>query len=186
MLETMGALDYNTEITVTGADGKPKALWQENRLGRYIRSRRGRELRIPGLTGRKTFKQVNHNVICNTGRAVVSALIGAISSPVAFTAIAVGTGVTAASATDTALQTEITTGGLARGAGTASTVTTTVTNDTFQLVKTFTSTATFAVTEEGILNSNTTGGVILAHQVFAAVNLVSGDQLTITHKVQNA
>lgn len=176
--------DWNTTLEVRGADGRPKQLWQENFLGRWLREKLGREFRVPFLTGWNSFQMVNHNVVCNSGLAVASALLGNVSSPTAFTAIAVGTGATAASATDTALQTESTTGGMGRGAATASLVTTTVTNDTLQLVKTFTASASFAITEEGILNNNVSGGTLLAHQVFSAVNLVSGDQLTITHKVQ--
>jgi hypothetical protein len=32
------------------------------------------------------------------------------------------------------------------------------------------------------LDNASTGGNLLAHQVFAAINVASGDQLTITHK----
>ncbi|MGA2443687.1 MAG: hypothetical protein ABSH08_22255, partial [Tepidisphaeraceae bacterium] len=62
-------------------------------------------------------------------------------------------------------------------------VNTSVANDTTQLVHTWTFSATFAVTEEGILDAASTGN-LLARQVFSAINVVSGDSLTVTHKYQ--
>lgn len=184
MRELLSLGDYNTTITLTGPDGKRKALWQENKWGRALRMA-GFECRIPGLTGHKTLEMQSHNLITNAGHAAANARMSGQGSYNPFVNIAIGTGTTAAAVADTALQTEITTGGGARGAAVASQVTTSVTNDTTQLVKTFTFTAPFAVTEEGILDSATTGGTLLAHQVFAAVNVASGDSLQITHKYQS-
>lgn len=181
MHEQLCVVEYNTEITVTDGFGNPKPLWQENRLGRALRLA-SHELRIPFVTGRKSFKLRNHNLITNAGLAAVSALLGGIGSPAPFSYIALGTGTTAAAATDTALQTEISTGGLARASATLSQTTTSVANDTLQFTHTFTASASFAVTEEGILNA-ASGGTLLAHQVFAAVNVASGDSISITHSV---
>lgn len=125
-----------------------------------------------------------HNLITNVGHAAANGRMSNQGSYSPFVNLAIGTGTTAAAATDTALQTEITTGGGARGAATATQVTTTVTNDTTQLVKTWTFSSTFAVTEEGILDSATTGGSLLAHQVFSAINVANGDSLQVTHKYQ--
>jgi hypothetical protein len=64
-------------------------------------------------------------------------------------------------------------------------VTTTITNDTAQLTKTFTVTGSVAVTESGVLNA-ASAGTLLCHQVFSAINVASGDSLAVTWKVQNA
>lgn len=183
MVEEILCREYNTEFRLFDAHGNRKKLWQENRLGRAVRRSVGRELRIPGITGGYGEVMTNHNLITNVGHAAANAKLSGQGSYGTFTAIAIGTGTTAAAATDTALQTEISTNGGARGAATATQVTTTVTNDTTQLVKTFTFTGSFAVTEEGIFDNATSGGNMLARQVFSAVNVASGDSLQITHKV---
>jgi len=124
------------------------------------------------------------NVITVDGMNEVAELIGTdtTSTATAFDYIAVGTGTSAASKTDTALETEITENGLTRAASTGSTVTTTDTGDTFQLVHSFSPTSTYAVTESGILNAATTGE-LLCHQTFSAINVSNGDTLTITWKI---
>src|SRR3989338_3066540 len=66
-------------------------------------------------------------------------------------------------------------------AGVASRVTTDVTNDTAQLVLTFNFTASFAVTESGVLNAASVG-VLLARQTFSAINVANGDSLQVTWK----
>lgn len=123
------------------------------------------------------------NLIVNAGKAQVAGLILADVAGTAFDYIAIGTGTNAAAATDTTLQTEITTGGGARAAGTGTRVTTSVTNDTAQLVVTFNFTSSFAVTESGILNASSSG-TMLCRQVFSAINVANGDSLQITWKVQ--
>lgn len=125
------------------------------------------------------------NVITNTGLAEVSSLILTDNpgSATAFDYIAIGTGTTSETATDTQLEAEITTGGGERAAATGTQVTTTVTNDTAQLQHTFSFTSSFAVTETGIFNA-ATGGDMLCRKTFSAVNVASGDSLQITYKVQ--
>ena len=179
--EALLCREPNTEIRLFNADGQSKSLWQENRLGRLLRLA-GCELRLPGLSGRYAKVLLNHNLITNVGHAAANARLSGQGSYATFVNLAIGTGTTAAAAADTALQAEITTLGGARGAATATQVTTTVTNDTTQLVKTWTFTGAFAVTEEGILDNAASGGNLLAHQVFAAINVASGDSLQITHK----
>lgn len=122
-----------------------------------------------------------HNLVTSAGQAAVAGLINGVITN-AFEHIAIGTGTNAAAIGDTALQTEITTGGGARAPGTTSRVTTDVTNDTAQVVLTFTFSAGFAVTEAGLLDS-LSGGVLLARQVFSALNVVSGDSLTLTWRL---
>jgi len=131
-------------------------------------------------------------LVVNAGRAVVSARLYGTGSA-AFASIGMGTGTTAAAATDTALQTGVTAAGAAdagvhvlpTASVTASSVTTTVTNDTAQWQGTVNITATIAVTESGLFNADT-NGTMLAHQVFSAVNVVNGDSIQFTWKVKNA
>jgi hypothetical protein len=176
--------ESNTTISLVDANGVSKKLWNENALGRLLR-RAGCKLRIPHVTGTHDFVLRNCNLITNVGHAAANARMSGQGAYAAFVNLAIGTGATAAAATDTALQTEIATNGGARGAATATQVTTTVANDTTQLVKTWTFTGSFAVTEEGILDQAVSGGYLLAHQVFSAINVASGDSLTVTHKFQS-
>jgi len=137
--------------------------------------------KIPFLFGYWANSLVWSNLVVDTGKAGVASRINGAGAEAAFTFIAIGTGAVAPAAGDTALGAEITTGGGARAAATASRVTTDVTNDTAQLVLTFNFTATFAVTESGALNA-AAAGVMLARQTFSAVNVVSGDSLQVTWK----
>ena len=99
----------------------------------------------------------------------------------AFAYLAVGTGTTGAAAGDTALEAEITTGGLARALATLSRVTTTQTNDTAPLLYIWTSSASHAITELGTFN-DASAGVLLGRQVFGLITVVSGDTIQLTHK----
>ena len=121
------------------------------------------------------------NTITNASLAEISGLVGNTGSKTAFTYLAVGTGTTAAAAGDTTLETEITDSGLERAAATVSQQTTTQTNDTLQLLKSWTATGAKAVTEVGALNASSSG-TLLGHQVFSAINVVSADVLQITYK----
>ena len=100
-----------------------------------------------------------------------------------FDYLAIGTGTTAPAATQTTLTTEITNNGGERAASTNSQVTTSVANDTAQFVHAWTFTGTFAVTESGIFDTSSAGNM-LARQTFSAINVISGDSLQITWKVQ--
>ena len=85
--------------------------------------------------------------------------------------MAIGTGSTAAAASDTALGTEA-----ARQALTS----TTVTANAVAYVASFgAGTGTGAITEAGILN-NSTGGTLLCRTVFSVVNKGASDSMTIT------
>lgn len=138
-------------------------------------------VRIPTITGQWSDSLVVSNLVTSAGKAGVASRINGAGSEAAFTYIAIGTGTTAAAIGDTALQTEIASGGGSRAAATASRVTTTVTNDTAQLQVTFTFTTGFAVTESGVLNAASTG-TLLNRQVFSAVNVANTDTLQVTHK----
>jgi hypothetical protein len=126
--------------------------------------------------GKKIDERVVENLIVNSGKAQVSGLIGGVVTGV-FSYLALGTGTTAPSSTDTALQSEV-----VRASSTNTRVTTNVTNDTLQLQATFNFTASYAITEAGIFNAST-GGVLLARSTFAALNVANGDSIVITWKV---
>jgi hypothetical protein len=165
------------------ADGSIKPMFKENWLWRLIKKEFNIDLQIPFITGFWTTKAIAHNLVTTVGKQVVAKQLGGTTTaPV--TAIAIGIGAVAANAADTALGSEIVTNGGERGAATVTNATTTTTGDTEQWVKTFTFTGSFAVTEEGLLDNNTVGGILLARQVFSAVNVVSTDTLQITHKIQ--
>ena len=123
------------------------------------------------------------NLIVDDGLAVIAArLVGATVDP--GDTLAVGTGTTAATAADTALETEITDSGLERAVDAAPTFeTTTVTDDTAVVNYEWTASGSKAITEAGVLTQSS-AGELLAHQVFAVVNVVSGDTFEATWKFQ--
>jgi hypothetical protein len=94
--------------------------------------------------------------------------------------VAIGTGSTAESASQTALVTEVET----RNAGTESTVTTTNTGDTYQSVGTVTATATRTVAEMGLFDASTTGNMAMRSLISPTVGLNNGDSIQITAKIQ--
>ena len=118
------------------------------------------------------------NTIVTVGKAEMAGLLVNTGSSVAFDNIAIGTGTTGVTAGDTTLETES-----MRETGVASRVTTAVTNDTAQLVSTFAITSTLAITESGMFNDATTGEM-LNRTTFSAINLVNGDSLEYTWKIQ--
>lgn len=122
------------------------------------------------------------NMVMDVGKAEVAGLINGSTSG-AFTYMAIGIGTNAEDHEETALFSEITTGGGARAAASCTRTTTTYTNDTAQWVKTWTFSAGFAITESGIFD-DPTAGIMLCRKTFGAINVVSGDQLQITWKDQ--
>jgi hypothetical protein len=96
-----------------------------------------------------------------------------------------GTG-SGAAASATAVTTTSTTE--ARTTGTSSQVTTSQTNDTYQVVGTITALGTRAITEVGVFDaagagSPPTGGNINIYGDFSVINLASGDSIAFTVKV---
>lgn len=94
-----------------------------------------------------------------------------------------GTGATGAAITDTALQTARSE---ARVQGTSSVVTTSQTNDTYQLVTTLTCASTAAaITEYGQFDASTSGNMLM-RSTFDAINLQVGDSIQFTAKYKLA
>ena len=123
------------------------------------------------------------NQIQNAGLAEVSSLIltDDPGSATAFDYMALGSG-TGQAVTDTTLATEIAASGGERAAGTGTQTTTTVANDTSQLVVTYSFTGALAITEAGIFNASSSGDM-LCYQDFSVINVTSGDSLEVTWKV---
>ena len=195
-------LDANVQIIHRDAQGRVKSIFQENALCvRLMKAgllsplwitRWYADLLAP-LLGYWTTSKDTRNLITDAGRAGAASRINGSGAAAAFTSIGIGTGATAASAADTTLQTGVTNAGsansgvhaLATASVTASRVTTTVTNNSAQLVGTITFSGTIAVTKSGVFNADT-NGIMLARQVFSAINVVSGDTLQLTWKIKAA
>jgi hypothetical protein len=133
---------------------------------------------------------IGEDLITNAGKAAVAALILTDIAEDDFDYIAIGSDNTAPAAGNTELAGENT-----RAAAVGTRVTTSVANDTAQLVYTFssgnpgglngTSTGTQAIDESGVLNLATAGD-LLCRQTFGALNIDwdGGDSLQITWKIQ--
>ena len=114
-------------------------------------------------------------MIVNKGLNLVATLLS--TSDIKY--IAYGTGTTAPSATDTALETP---SAEARTAGIQALVTTNTTDDTYQVTATITcTTAAKAVTEVAIFDQ-ASGGNLFARFTFAPINLEVGDSVQFTLK----
>jgi hypothetical protein len=182
----------NVSYQLTGSDGRTKPLFQEYRWTHWLIKKghlsplwinRGYAPFIAPFLGYWSAQKKVRNLITNVGFAQTAKLLTGNGSPSVMQYIAVGTNSTAAAVTDTALGTESSTSGLSRAAGSLSNVTTSVTNDTAQIAHTFSVTGTVAVTESGVLDAASTGN-LLCHQVFSAINVVNGDSLAVTWKIQ--
>lgn len=130
----------------------------------------------------KSSSKWSSNTITNTGLAGVAGLIGNTGTITAFTYLAVGTDSTAPAASQSALIAEIVDTGLARAAATISRVTTNHTNDTLQLVYTWTASGSKTVQETGVFN-DPTAGVMLGRGLTGSRVLTNLDTLTVTYQI---
>ena len=113
------------------------------------------------------------NLVVDTGLAFIASRMKDATAT-AMSHMGIGTGNTAAAASDTALGTEA-----ARVALTS----TTVTSNAVAYVASFAAgTGTGAITEAGILNASS-GGTLLCRTVFSVVNKAASDSMTITWTV---
>jgi len=117
------------------------------------------------------------NVVTNVGLNDTAKMVGGTATVDPFKYIAIGTGTTDATASDTALEAEITSGG-----GKRVSVTPNVSNGVLTLSNTFNFTSSFAITEAGVFNA-ATGGDMYGRAVFNAINVNNGDSLQITIKI---
>jgi len=120
----------------------------------------------------ETVKEVDNIVVTDGKEYVASRMKDATAT--AMSHMAIGTGSTAASSSDSALETE---------AGRVSLTSTTVSANEVEYVATFgAGTGTGAITEAGILNASSSG-TLLCRTVFSVVNKGSSDSMTITWTV---
>lgn len=131
------------------------------------------------LTGKLSIA-INNEVVQEIPNVVVTDGKGYVASRMkdatatAMSHMAIGTGSTAAAASDSALGNE---------AGRVSLTSTTVTNNEVAYVATFgAGTGTGAITEAGILNASSSG-TLLCRTVFSVVNKGAADSMTITWTV---
>jgi len=132
--------------------------------------------------GRVKEDRLIGNTITAVGKAELAGLMVVDVGGTGFDYIAVGTGTPSA----TALGSESTTNGGARRGGadvTGTRITTTITDDTGQLVTTFTFTGALALTEAGIFNA-ASAGTMLASQSFSVLNVADTDTLAITWRIK--
>ena len=117
------------------------------------------------------------NLVVTTGKAGAAGLFCGEKTDF-FEYLAIGTGTTSPAAGNTSL----TAIAGARASATVSLGTTTVANDTAQLVATFNFNAATAITEAGIFDAST-NGTLATHATFSPINVASGDSLQLTYKV---
>ena len=117
-------------------------------------------------------------LLVNTGKAIVTNYLngGAATQP---KYIGWGTGAGTTGATDTTLFTEV----LPRVSGTTSQVTTSTTNDTFQVVGTQTAGTSETITNAGLFDQSTSGNLFVKGD-FSGIPLNNGDSIQFTFKVQ--
>lgn len=121
-------------------------------------------------------------VVTSSGKAIAAKRhIGTTPSQLEPFYIGMGVGATGAARTAVAADTALSTAVESRVAGTPSNVTTTVTNDTYQVVGTVTASATRAVDEAGTFDAVSAGNMDIS-ATFAVVNLANGDSLQLTFK----
>jgi hypothetical protein len=140
-------------------------------------------LLIKDKDGNKKADVIIPNIIMNAGKAQLALLAGDATA-VPFTYFALGTSNTAVAASQTALGAEVTTNGLARTVAAVSRITTTVTNDTMQLLYKWTCSGGSTVIEEvGVFNASSSG-TMLSRALAVSKTMVTGDELTLTYTIQ--
>jgi len=117
-------------------------------------------------------------LLVNTGKAIITNYLngGAATQP---KYIGWGTGAGTTSASDTTLFTEV----LPRVSGTTSQVTTSTTNDTYQVVGTQTAGTSETITNAGLFDASTSGNLFVKGD-FSGIPLNNGDSIQFTFKVQ--
>lgn len=117
-------------------------------------------------------------VFTDVGRAQLTSALNntQLTSP---TYIGWGTSSTAAAASQTALQTA---SAESRTNGTKSRITTTVSNDTYQVVGTITSAGSQTITEAALFDASTSGNMYV-RGVFTGIALGTGDSIAFTIKI---
>ena len=119
-------------------------------------------------------------LLVNTGKAIVTNRVkNGATGATEPNFVAWGTGAGTAALTDTTLFTETGT----RVSGTSTQVTTTTTNDTYQVVGTQTAGGALAITNAGLFDAVSSGNLFVKGD-FSTINLTSGDSIQFTFKTQ--
>lgn len=122
------------------------------------------------------------SVVTSSGKAIAAKRhIGTTPSQAEPNFIGIGVGATGAARTAVAADTALSTAVESRVAGTSSTVTTTVTNDTYQTVGTITATAARSVDEAATFDASTAGNMDLSFTM-NVISMAIGDSLQLTAK----
>jgi len=152
-------------------------------LVKYGKDNPGTTLPVGVLPTTQVLYYWRKNIITDVGLAEIVKLVFGLGGT-AFKYLAIGTGTTSETASDTALEAEI-----ARKQATITQTTTSVSNDTALLEATFSSadglSGTQNVSEAGVFNASS-GGTLLARKTFSAVpvNFDAGDSITIKYYIQ--
>ncbi len=116
-------------------------------------------------------------VFTNAGKAIVTNRIKGSGTEPSY--VAWGTGAGTAAITDTTLFTE---SAEARTAGTSTQQTTTVTNDTYQVIGTITASGARTITNAGLLDASTAGNLFVKGD-FTGIVLATGESIQFTIKL---
>lgn len=138
------------------------------------------DFKIIGVDGKVRDSWTVDNLVVDAGLAFISGLLGGTGTVPTY--IALGTSSTAVSAAQTTLVAEIVDSGLERAVGAVTQQTTTATNDTFQITKTFTATGAKTVEEVGILNAPSSG-TMLSRALTTSKALSASEQIVVTYKL---
>jgi hypothetical protein len=178
-VETLGVSGW-IEVIVKDKDGKIKYRFPEVEGGGEDEG----DCLFTSLPSKLPDFHWRKNIVTDAGLAAIIRLIFAQLTETKFGYIAIGTGTTAETASDTALVSE-----LARKAASITQITTSISGDTAKLEAEFSSadglSGTRSIAETGIFNAST-GGIMLARKTFPTVtlNFDLGDSITIRYYVQ--
>lgn len=152
----------------------------------YRQARQGRQpLKIIGIIeitvkdgkGRVKYRIIRRNLITDAGIQYIVQALAAQVTLAAFKYIAIGTGTTSPSGSDTALESEV-----ARQEGTITIESTNISNDTLRVDASFTFEASYSISESGLFNA-ASGGTMLARQTFDPISVEPGFTLDVTWRI---
>jgi hypothetical protein len=185
--EKIGVVGW-VEVIVKDRHGRIKYRYPEAKAEETAKKAEGSEEDDPPIFSSFPAKMAEFyyrkNVVTDAGIGAVVRLVFAGLTEDKFGYLAIGTGTTPESPSDTALQSE-----LKRKAASVTQMTTTITGDTAKLEAEFSSvdglTGTATISESGIFNA-ATGGILLARKTFPGIPLDfnAGDSILIRYYVQ--
>ena len=122
--------------------------------------------------------------VTNAGKEAFADLAGGVNSIDAFTYLALGGSASSAfSATQTALEDEITASGLTRAATSNTLSTTTTASDTLKLSETWTASSGATIKEIGVFNASSAGTMCARSVLGTPRTLTTGNTYTANYKI---